>query len=277
MQHILITGSASGLGLTLCQYFLSKGWTVFGTYRKTLAPDFLIKKYPKTFVPLKVDLTDEEMVREAFMVIKKRLNNKALNAVINNAAFIEAKPITLCEVSDLNKHFQTNVVGPFLIIKYFSPLLAQGKHSGKVININSLAGVFSLPFQGAYGVSKSGLSLLTNSFRLENVESSFSLIDIWLGMVQTGVHERGVKNAMDLRHTRFAEWAEQMKKRVQQLYHKGLSTDEVAKKIFSIIQSPRNRYVYIIAKSKWKIKLLLLIRNTPLANRLIKQSYFGKA
>ncbi len=277
MKNILITGAASGLGLAISHYFLDKGWTVFGTYRQTLPPESVTQKYPGKFIPIHVDVTNEEMVKEAVVSVKEKIGSQVLTALINNAAFIKAKPISLCESDDLNKHFQTNVIGPFLIIKHFSPLLEKGNHPGKIINVNSLASVFPLPFQGAYGISKSGLSVLTNTFRLEKADHTFSLVDIWLGMVQTEVHERNVRDGMDLSNTRFSVWAEKMIARVQDLYHNGMPVDFVAAKIFKIVNKPKNSYIYIISKNKWKIKILLLFRNTPLADRLIKRTYFGNA
>ncbi len=276
MKYIVITGAASGLGLALADHALQQGYTVFGTYRKTAPSEQLSVQYPTTFFPIHLDVTNEEMIVKAVEQLEKHLDGAALSVLINNAAFIEAKPVALCSSADLLRHFNTNVVGVFSMIKHFMPLLKSDQQNGRIVNINSVAGQLPLPFHGAYAVSKSGLTMLTNMLRLEQIPAEqIQMSDIWLGSMQTEVHERNAKNAEDLSQTDYAEWAEKMKKRVTENYSKGFLPSVIAEKVFDILKKEKMRYNYLITQNRWKVKLLLLLGNRPLIYRLIRGAYFG--
>ncbi|MFK7810272.1 MAG: hypothetical protein AB8F74_20885, partial [Saprospiraceae bacterium] len=139
------------------------------------------------------------------------------------------------------------------------------------------AGQLPLPFQGAYGISKTGLSMLSNVIRLEQFPGEeIPIVDIWLGMVQTGLHQKSIQAAAPVSASRHERRGAKMIEKVQQNIRKALTSEEAAKQLFDILNKKKPSYSYIISKGKWKIRLLLLLRNNKIAYRLIRRNYFGR-
>lgn len=277
MKSIIISGAASGLGLTFAKYCLENGYRVFGTYRNRAPNSELCARYPKRFIPMYLDLAKEKTIVDAVAIVEHQLRGEVLYALVNNAAYVDGKPLMLCTAEDFSSHFQINTIGTFLMMKHFMPLLNHPTSKGRIININSMAGQLPLPFQGAYGVSKTGLSFLSNVIRLEQFpEEQIPIVDIWLGMVQTGLHQQSIANAASISETKYGKRGVKMIQTVQQNISKALSPEQVASKLFKILQKRNPKHRYIISKGKWKIRLLLLFKNKGIIYRLIRRNYFGK-
>lgn len=276
MKYALITGSASGLGLSLTEVALEQGFIVFGTYRKTKANIGLQNKYPSKYYPIKMDVADAESVQNGLQKIEEHLEGKSLDVLINNAAMIKAKPILFSDREDLSNHFHTNVIGPFMLIKQSLSLLSRNGTQGKIININSFAGKLNLPFQGAYGISKAGLAMLSGIIRFEQQPADrVQITDIFLGMMQTEVHQRNANESMDLSASEYSVWAKKMKARINTQLKKSYHPRSVALQIFNIIGKKKMNYQYLISTNLWKIRLLLMLGNKPIVNQLIRKSYFA--
>ena len=83
--------------------------------------------------------------------------------LVNNAAVgIEGRPLHELAPEEWDRVFNTNLRGPYLMIRALAPLMIQAR-TGHVINISSLAGRNPLPNGAAYAASKWGLNGLTYS------------------------------------------------------------------------------------------------------------------
>jgi NAD(P)-dependent dehydrogenase (short-subunit alcohol dehydrogenase family) len=69
-------------------------------------------------------------------------------------------------VDDLKDQFDTNVYGPFRLIKALLPTMRQ-RGSGVIVNVSSVAGRVAAPLNGAYAASKFALEALTESLLIE--------------------------------------------------------------------------------------------------------------
>jgi 1-acylglycerone phosphate reductase len=91
-------------------------------------------------------------------------------------------PLLDTEVSEAKKIFDVNVFGVIEVCRAFAPLLIVSK--GTIINIGSVAGTATLPWQGYYNASKAAIHLLTSQLRIELSPFGVNAISV-SGVVRT--------------------------------------------------------------------------------------------
>ncbi|ROL53076.1 hypothetical protein DPX16_8018 [Anabarilius grahami] len=117
-------------------------------------------------------------IKESAKKVGSLVGKNGLNLLVNNAAIVANGTVQTSSVEDMKNTFNTNVIGPLLIIKEYLPILQTAAkacgtpgmscNKAAVINISTLGGSLSrmpsmyeqfpvLP----YCVSKAGLNMLT--------------------------------------------------------------------------------------------------------------------
>jgi NAD(P)-dependent dehydrogenase (short-subunit alcohol dehydrogenase family) len=173
-QLALITGvgKETGIGFETARQLAGIGYQVIITARKQETADQLAGILPGEhldIVPLALDVADETMVKAVARQIDLRFGK--LDVLINNATLFPDKYDTVgVELADIKKVFDTNFVGAWSAIKYFTPLLKKSDHA-RIVNVSSGSGSYggeeySLlnPWRGsisAYSISKLALNGLT--------------------------------------------------------------------------------------------------------------------
>jgi short-subunit dehydrogenase len=149
---VVITGASSGIGKACANYLVDKGYTVYGLNRTPVESDKI--KY------LKCDVTDEEQVKKALSEIKEDIY-----AVINNAGMGISGAIEYASSEDIDRIIAVNIKGVINVCKYAIPRLRITK--GKIINIGSVAGELTIPFQTFYSMSKVAVSTFSEGLSME--------------------------------------------------------------------------------------------------------------
>lgn len=89
--------------------------------------------------------------------------HKRCDILVNNAGVgLDGKPLHEVTPEEWDVVFDTNLRGPYLMIRAIAPLMIAAG-SGHIVNISSLAGRNPLPNGAAYAASKWGLNGLTYS------------------------------------------------------------------------------------------------------------------
>jgi NAD(P)-dependent dehydrogenase (short-subunit alcohol dehydrogenase family) len=112
-----------------------------------------------------------------------------LDVLVNNASTIGPSPMpNLLDypVEDFRNVLDTNLIGPFLLIKSALPAMIEG--GGSIINVTSDAGQVGYPGWGAYGISKFGLEGMSQTWasELEKTEVRVNWVDP--GSMNTAMH-----------------------------------------------------------------------------------------
>ncbi|OGO00595.1 MAG: hypothetical protein A2Y90_04505, partial [Chloroflexi bacterium RBG_13_52_12] len=161
----LITGGGRGLGVAITQRFVKEGAKVCISGRNKANLEKIAKTLPKGSVAIcQGDVTNEADVKR--MVETTVKFGGKIDVLVNNAAFDAKAAIADLAPDDWRKVIDTNLTGPFLLMREVLPLMKKAK-SGSIINIASLGGTRCLPVCPAYCTSKAGLIMLTQQAALD--------------------------------------------------------------------------------------------------------------
>ncbi len=113
----------------------------------------------------------------------------ALDVLVNNASTIGPSPMpNLLDypVEDFREVLDTNLIGPFLLIRNTLPAMIE--RSGSIINVTSDAGQVGYPGWGAYGISKFGLEGMSQTWASELEETGVRVNWVDPGNMNTAMH-----------------------------------------------------------------------------------------
>ena len=179
---IIITGTSSGIGFVLAEYFGKKGHRVFGLSRKMVESQY--------FKTIPTDITDNLQIQQAVSEILKTERN--IDVLINNAGMGMVGAVEDSTKEDILKLFNLNLVGAVQMMSAVLPRMREHK-SGKIINISSIGSEMGLPFRGFYSASKSALDKVTEAIRYEVSPWNIAVCTLHLGDIKTKIAENRVK------------------------------------------------------------------------------------
>jgi len=160
----LITGASRGFGREWTEAALDRGDRVAALSRSAGAFDDLVTKYGDAILPLRVDVTDRAAVTAAVQQVVDQFGH--LDIVVNNAGYGLFGMVEEVTEQQTRDQIEVNLYGPLWVAQAAVPhLRAQG--GGHIIQVSSIAGVFSLPGLGIYHASKFGLEGFTASLAAE--------------------------------------------------------------------------------------------------------------
>jgi NAD(P)-dependent dehydrogenase (short-subunit alcohol dehydrogenase family) len=161
-KNIVITGCSSGIGHSLAEALLARGYRVLATARKL--PDVALLE-SQGLESLQLDVSDSSSIQHAVREILSRTDGK-IYALINNAGYGQPGAVEDLRREVLREQFETNVFGVLELTNALLPAMRM-QSEGRIVNISSLLGLIALPFRGAYIASKFALEGLTDTLRLE--------------------------------------------------------------------------------------------------------------
>ena len=143
---LLITGASSGIGKICAEYLHGRGYKVYGASR---TPPSGIG-YPH----IRMDVNDDGSVIAGMGEVVDKEGR--IDVVVNCAGFGIAGSVEDTSLDEAKAQFETNFFGVLRVCKAVLPSMRRAG-SGLIINISSIAGVVSLPFQGFYSAGKFAL------------------------------------------------------------------------------------------------------------------------
>lgn len=226
-KTIIITGSSSGIGFALAEYFGKRGHKVYGLSRKMINSDY--------FVSISTDITDKDQIDNAISEILK--TETRIDILINNAGMGMVGAVEDSKQEDILNLFNLNLIGAVQMMTAVLPKMREQK-AGKIINISSIGSEMGLPFRGFYSASKSALDKVTEAIRYEVYPWNIHVCSLHLGDIKTNIAENRVQT------------------KVSEPYKK------VYEKVYAVMNShvdqgtePLDVAIYIntlLGKSKWK-------------------------
>ena len=213
---ILITGTGKGIGKSLAEKFLKKGFNVFGYSREN-------KIKHKNFTFIKINLNDLKLVKKLrFPTTENEI------ILINNAATIGyIAPLNKKNNEDIINEYNLNLITPSLLscslIKHYP------KNKKLIINISSGAAQNPIASWSTYCAAKSGLDMFTNVIAKEK-HDNLKILGVHPGIIDTNMQKeiRKAKLSNFPMLDKFIDYYKQNKLE---------NPDDIAKKIYYITEN----------------------------------------
>jgi len=180
----IITGASTGIGKYISIKLSNNNYHVILIARdikKLKLVEKIIKEKGNECSVLSLDIREENSVNKIYSDI---LNKKNVDVLINNAGIGIFNKIQNISLSEWNQQINTNLTGSFLMTKMIIPNMIKRK-TGKIIFINSIAGLNPYPFSSAYVTSKFGLTGFASSLREELRDHNIKVMSIHPGAIDT--------------------------------------------------------------------------------------------
>lgn len=242
---ILITGVSSGFGRETAKYLASIGYNVYGSVRSKADSLPGVKL-------LNMDVTNPVSVKNGVDTIIS--NEGRIDILINNAGMGIAGAVEETDFNEIDIQFDTNFKGSVTVIRSVLPYMRE-KKTGTIINISSIGGLMGLPFQGFYSASKFAIEGLSQSLRMELKPYNINVVVVNPGDFNTGftLNRRVAVGHNDLVYPQFNITL----KAVEKDETSGLQPVVMAKKIASIVASPKPAYRYVVASKTQRLSVML--------------------
>ena len=167
----VITGGASGLGLTSGQRIAEEGGNVFLWDMDGEGLEKAQKKIPSAHIK-QIDITDPQAVEKAAAQAAEKTG--VIDVLINSAGITGATgPVQEFPIDSWRKVMQINLDGTFYCCRAIIPHMLKNGY-GRIINIASVAGKEGNPNASAYSASKAGVIGLTKSLGKELAQTGIT-------------------------------------------------------------------------------------------------------
>ncbi len=248
---VVVTGASTGIGEACALRLVAHGFRVFGAVRKPADGEALRAKAGAFLVPLLLDVTDGDGIVRAAAEVAAAVGDDGLAGLVNNAGIAVNGPLEFLPIDLLRKQLEVNLIGQVAVTQAFLPLLRRA--TGRIVNIGSLAGLVSTPFNGPYSMSKYGMEAFTDALRVELMRWGLQVALVEPGSIATPIWDRGLVDA-DAMEKRLPEDAIALygkqfatfKEGVRRTALRGIPADAVAAAVEHALTAARPRTRYLI-------------------------------
>ena len=181
---VVVTGAASGIGLSTAIHFLSQG-------ARVVFADINLEKLKKAMrdhgltpeediLTVKCDVSREESVEELFQLALAKFGY--VDSVVNNAGLMIFKPLEQHTHGDWTKILSVDLLGAFFFTRQAFLHMSRG---GSIINVSSIHAVETTPMVSSYAAAKAALLSLTRSAAIEGKPKGIRVNAVLPGAIDT--------------------------------------------------------------------------------------------
>lgn len=182
---VLITGASSGIGKAIAIKLANLGYRVYGTSRKKIDDKYeIISNTGNGFFRLiQLDVCQDDSVQNAVKIVLEM--EGTIDILINNAGYGIAGSVEDTSTIEAISQFDTNFFGVHRMCRVVLPIMRKNKR-GIIINVSSVAGILTIPFQSMYSASKFALEAMTEALRSEVRTFGIRVVLVEPGDTNTG-------------------------------------------------------------------------------------------
>jgi 3-oxoacyl-[acyl-carrier protein] reductase len=186
MTVSVVTGAGRGIGRATALALAEAGHHVVVTGRTAKAVQATADATGGTAV-----VGDVTAPRHVAEVARQTIGLGGVDLLVNNAAMVAAPGTFLAaDPSEWWRVVETNLRGPMLMCHALLPQMVE-RGAGRVVNLNSMAGMRAFTASSDYSVSKAGLSRLTDILAASLEGTGVCVFDLSPGLVHTEMSHSG--------------------------------------------------------------------------------------
>lgn len=158
---ILITGGSSGIGFDAARTLALRGHKVYAAARRVEAMEPL---RGDGVTPIRLDITVAEERRRCVETVIAAEGR--IDVLVNNAGYGYFGAVENVTEAEARAQLEVNLFGLAELCRLVLPQM-RSQHSGRIVNVSSVAGRTVLYFGGWYHVSKYAVEALSDAMRME--------------------------------------------------------------------------------------------------------------
>jgi NAD(P)-dependent dehydrogenase (short-subunit alcohol dehydrogenase family) len=206
MPTWLITGCSTGLGRSLAEAVLERGYNAVVTARDAAKVKDFAESYPDTALALALDVTEQAQVTRVVQQAEERFGG--VDVLLNNAGYGYRAAVEEGEDADVQRLFATNFFGAVAMIKAVLPGM-RSRRAGAIVTISSIGARISPPGSGYYSATKAALEGMSASLRKEVAPLGITVMAVEPGAFRTDFAGRSLQQSREA----IADYAETAGKR----------------------------------------------------------------
>ena len=240
---VILTGGTSGIGRATVELLRAQGCTVY---------EFSRRPAPRDPWHRSVDVTDAAAVKAAVDAVAGQEGR--VDLLVNNAGFGISGAMEFTDPADAHRLMEVNLFGMDNAIRAVLPHMRRAG-SGRIVNISSVAGVFAIPFQAWYSISKAAVRSLTMALYNEVAPFGIQVTSVMPGDIRTGFTAARKKSAAgdDVYGGRISASVAKMEKDEQN----GMAPEAAARTIVRVALTPRRVKPFYAIGFSYKCLVLL--------------------
>ncbi|KAI6103266.1 hypothetical protein EDD16DRAFT_1525186 [Pisolithus croceorrhizus] len=159
---VLVTGcTTGGIGFHLCEEFAEKGCIVYATSRRL---ETMQGFQHDTIHPMALDVTRDDHISA---VVQKILEERGkIDIVVNNAGALAIGPVAEATIEQIRNAFELNTFAALRVTNAIVPSMIK-RREGLIINVGSIAGIVTTPWNTLYCAAKAALHSITEGLSME--------------------------------------------------------------------------------------------------------------
>ncbi len=189
-KSILLTGASSGIGLALSRLLAREKVKLALLARrepvlKRLAEE--LKNSGSVLLPIPCDVTKRADVRRSCLDVKTEFGQ--IDIAILNSGLALRGDIDRFSADEARDIFDVNVFGVLYFIEELLPDFRRRKE-GVIVGVSSLSDCRGFPGSGFYNASKTAMTFLLESLRIELKKYNIKVVTVKPGYVKTEMTEK---------------------------------------------------------------------------------------
>ena len=256
---VILTGGTSGIGRATVALLRAQGCTVY---------EFSRRPAPRDPWHRSVDVTDAAAVKAAVDEVFNREGR--IDLLINNAGFGIAGAMEFTDPADAHRLMEVNLFGMDNAIRAVLPHMRRAG-AGRIVNISSVAGVFAIPFQAWYSISKAAVRSLTMALYNEVAPYGVQVASVMPGDIKTGF--TAARNKIDDPEGLYGGRIARSVARMEHDEQNGVPAETVGALIAKVALKKNVKPLYIPGLSYNLVNVLMRLLPSGAANRLIGMLY----
>jgi NAD(P)-dependent dehydrogenase (short-subunit alcohol dehydrogenase family) len=274
LKSALVTGASSGIGFATALTLDRDGWSVFAGVRSDRDEARLREVLSPYSQPVRLDVTRPEEIAAAAALASERGGGR-LGALVNNAGIVFTGPFEALTAEGLREQFAVNVFGLADVTRACLPLLrADG---GRILNVGSIAGRTTWPFNSLYAGSKYAVRAINDSLRAELRPFGVRVILVEPGAIATPLWDKAIPprflrlDALDpATRTRYGAVMRTIERSRATIKRRSTRPDVVARVIWRALNADEPRSHYVVGVDAFAQLAWEALVPRPVRERLIE-------
>ena len=183
---VIVTGGSRGIGRAIVEQLVQHGAKVVFTYvsQHNTAEEVVRELNAMGGETLALQ-SDVRELKSAQKIIGQAIERFGrIDGLVNNAGIVRDKALMLMEPQDWAEVLETNLTGVFNFCRA-AIVTFMKQHSGRIVNITSVAGLVGMSRQVNYSASKAGVIGFTKALAKEVASFGITVNAIAPGYIQT--------------------------------------------------------------------------------------------